>query len=158
MFSFPLQRPNSLSESPYAPVLFDFSVQEMASVQLAAWELALLKIRYSPLYSPLRVLNFSARFSLFLSFLNSITKIECIANYLKSTVNTEVRRCSCSIPSNGNTQVFQVSCVFKVYFLCWLSRYHLSCKMLLMLAGLVPHHELVTFDTLLKPKPLESHE
>lgn len=27
-----------------------------------------------------------------------------------------------------------------------------------MLASLVPHHELITFGTLLKPKPLESHE
>lgn len=42
-------------------------MQEMASVQLAAWELALLEIRYSPPYSPLRLLNFSAQFSLSLS-------------------------------------------------------------------------------------------
>jgi len=64
---FSIAKARSLSESPYAPVLFDFSVQEMASVQLAAWELAPLEIRYSPLYSPLRVLNSSAQFSLFLS-------------------------------------------------------------------------------------------
>lgn len=60
----PVQRPSSPSESPYAPVLFDFHVQEMASVQAAAWELARLAVRCSPPRSPPRAPGFSAGFPL----------------------------------------------------------------------------------------------